>query len=90
MYSAKIESQGFEDEHTHVEADTLIPNQVMATVAADPWQNVFVWSPHTDVFVLLLHLAPSGSFDSATGLNFLTGRGEKFRRIDALLNWCSY
>jgi len=65
VYDAKIEGQNFEEEHSHEEADTLIPHQVLASVTDKPWREVFVWSPDTDVFILLLHLASSQQSNSS-------------------------
>ena len=53
-------------------------------MSEDPWREVFVWSPDTDVLNLLLHLASSGRLDSLTHLKMLTGKGSKFREIDIM------
>ena len=54
VYDTKIKGRGFEEDHSHEEADTLIPHQVMASVAGNPSKEVCVWSPDTDVLVFLL------------------------------------
>ena len=54
VYGNKIKSHGFEQEHTHEEADTLIPHQVMTSFDESKWQEICVWSSGTDVFILLL------------------------------------
>ena len=85
IYSNKIKSRGFEEEHKHEEADTLIPHQVLASIDESIWQEISVWSPDTNVFTLL-HLVSSGGLGShpQTGLKFLTGKGVKFREIDVV------
>ena len=75
VYDTKIKGHDFEEDHTHEEADTLISHQVLASVSEDPWLEVFVWSPDTDVLNLLLHLASSGRLGSLTHLKLLTGKG---------------
>ena len=40
----------------HEEADTLIPHQVLASIAENDWREVCVWSPDTDVLTILLDL----------------------------------
>jgi hypothetical protein len=84
VYDNKIKGDDFEEAHSHEEADTLILHQVLASVSENAWREVYVWSPDTDVFILLLHLATSGRLGTQTRLKFLTGRGAKFREIDVL------
>jgi len=43
VYDTKIKGN-FEEEHSHEEADTFIPHQVLASVTDEPWQEVFVMS----------------------------------------------
>jgi len=57
------------------------PHQVLASVTDEPWREVFVWSPDTDVVIILLHLASSGRLNSQTRLKLLTGTGAKFRVV---------
>jgi len=84
IYDTKIKGCDFEENHTHEEADTLIPNQVLASLSENAYRDVFVWSPDTDVLVLLLHLVSSCHLGSQTHLKFLTGTGSKFREIDVI------
>ena len=39
-----------------------------------------VWSPDTDVLILLMDLAASNEIGDSTPLKFLTGKGEKYRQ----------
>jgi hypothetical protein len=84
VYGECIKGRNFEERHSHEEADTMIPHQVLASVSEGAYRDVFVWSPDTDVLILLLHLASSGRLGEQTGLKFLTGRGVKFRQIDVI------
>ena len=52
--------------HTHEEADTLIPHQVLASVANGTMREIYVWSPDTDVLLLLLDLVSCGHLASPT------------------------
>ena len=36
IYETKIKGQNFEEEHSHKEADTLIPQQVLASLRDEP------------------------------------------------------
>ena len=47
VYEDKIKEKEFEDDHSHEEADTLIPHEVLTSIAASDWREVFVWSPDT-------------------------------------------
>lgn len=84
VYDVKIKSNDFKENHSHEEADTLIPHQVLASVAESDWRDVCVWSPDTDVFTIFLDLASCGHLGSRTRLTFLTGNGAKYRKIDVL------
>ena len=84
VYSNKIKTHDFEHEHTHEEADTLIPNQVLVCLAERNWSEIKVWSPHTDVLTLLVDLVENGHLRENVGLKFLTGRGPKQREIDVV------
>ena len=84
VYDTKIKGDNYEEYHTHEEADTLIPLQVLASMAESAPQEVCVWSPDTDVLILLLHLAACGHLGADTGLKFLTGKGTKYRQIDVV------
>ena len=86
VYGTKIKSREFEEEHSHEEADTLIPHQVLASIDESKWQEICVWSPDTDVLTLLLDLVSRGRLGShsLTSLKFLTGKGNKYRQIDVV------
>ena len=84
VYDVTIKSNNFEEKHSHEEADTLIPHQVLASVAESDWREVCVWSPDTDVLTMLLDLASCGRLGSRTRLKFLTGNTTKYREIDVL------
>jgi len=73
-----------EENHSHEEADTLIPHQVLASVSENAVREVFVWSPDTDVLVLLLHLVSSCHLGTQTHIKFLTGTGTKSREINVV------
>ena len=84
VYDTKIKGHDFEQQHTHEEADTLIPNQVLASVADSPWRDIYVWSPDTDVLMLLLDVVSCGRLGPQTSLKFQTGKGAKYREIDVV------
>ena len=60
VYDNKIRCLDCEEEHTHQEADTLIPNQVLRSLDEHLPQEICVSSPDTDALVLLLDLFSSG------------------------------
>jgi len=84
VYDNKIKGHDFEDEHTHEEADTLIPNQVLASTSDDAAKEVWVWSPDTDVLVLLIDLVSRGRLGAHARLKILTGKSAKYREIDVV------
>ena len=84
VYDTKMKGRGFEEDHSHEEADTLIPHQFMASVAGNPSKEVCVWSPDTDVLVLLIDLVSCGWLGEQISLKFLTGKGTKYREIDVV------
>ena len=45
VYDTKIKGHDFEDDHSQGEADTLIPHQVLASIAESAWREICVWSP---------------------------------------------
>ena len=65
-YDNKIRSLDCEEEHTHEEADTLIPNQVLRSIDGHLSQEICVSSPDTDhdVLVLLLDLVSRGLMET--------------------------
>ena len=83
VYGTTIKGWNFEEQHDHEEADTLIPNQVLASIEVDDWREVCVWSPDTDVLTLLIDLA-SHHIGPQTRLKFLTGKAAKHREIDVV------
>ena len=58
--------------HNHEEADTMIPLQVIDAIDDSTLRDIYVWSPETDVLILLMDLVAHGR------LNFLT---EKKRQV---------
>lgn len=81
IYDNKIVGPDTLEEHTHEEADTLIPHQVLASVTDDKCRDITVASPDTDVFILLLDLVSNDHLNDQTRLQFRTGKG-KWRVID--------
>ena len=56
LFDTFIKGHGSEQVHiVHEEADTLIPHQVLASVANGIMQEIYVWSPDTDALFLLLN-----------------------------------
>ena len=84
VYENKIKGHNFEEEHSHEEADTLIPHQVLASLAENDCREICVSSPDTDVFILLLDLVSRDRLGPQTRLKFLTGKGRKYREIDVV------
>ena len=75
VHGNTIQGHDFEDTHMHEEADTMIPNQVLASVADNPSRDVYVWSPDTDVAILCTHFVKQ----LGTQLWFKTGVIDKTR-----------
>ena len=69
---------------THEEADTLILNQVLASTSDDAAKEVWVWSPDTDVLVLLIDLVSCGRLGAHARLKILTGKSPKYRELDVV------
>ena len=84
IYDNKIKEKDFEEEHAHEEADTLIVHQVQASVYLGTFQHIDVWSPDTDVLILLLDLAAHELLQRPIQLEFITGKGTKSRVIDVV------
>ena len=55
-YDTKFKGRDFEEVHTHEKADTLMPNQVLASKGEHSCREICVSSPDTDVFILLIDL----------------------------------
>ncbi len=70
------------ESHSHEEADTLIPLHVMLSLQECTWREVHVWSPDTDVLVLLMDLVSCEHLGALTQLKLRTGKGAKHREID--------
>jgi len=70
------------ESHSHEEADTLIPLHVLLSLQQYTFREIHVWSPDTDVLVLLMDLASRDHLGAFTQLKFLTGTGAKHRQID--------
>ena len=64
-------------EHSHEEADTLIPMHVLDASRSDV---IDVYSPDTDVFILLMDLISTNNIQGE--LYFITGKGTSKRTID--------
>ena len=77
MFDTKIKGQDFEGHHSHEEANTLIPHQVIASIGESTQREICVWSPDTDVLILL-DLVSHGHLEAQTHLKFLTGKGTKY------------
>ncbi|CAB4019967.1 Hypothetical predicted protein [Paramuricea clavata] len=68
-------------EHSHEEADTLIPMHVLDASKTDgDTRDIDVYSPDTDVFVYLMDLFSSNNI--AGHVRFITGKGKAKRTID--------
>jgi len=68
--------------HTHEEADTMIPLQVLDAVKESKVKAINVWSPSTDVLILVIDVAARGHLGEFTTLRLLTGREAKYWAID--------
>jgi len=60
VYDTIIKGVDFEESHTHKEADTLIPHQVLVSEANAANRKLCLWSLDTDVLLLLLDLVSYG------------------------------
>ena len=83
-YDIAIKRRDFGEFHTHGEADTLIPNQILASAAEHPCCEICVSSIETNAFILLIHLVSRGLLVPQTHQKFLTGKGRKHREIDII------
>ena len=83
-YDTKIKGRTFEEVHNHEEVDTLILNQVLASAVEHPCCEICVSSPDTDVFILINDLVSRGLLAPQTHMNYLTGKGRKYREIDII------
>lgn len=69
-------------EHTHEEADTIIPLHVLDVIRMDDkhTKTIDIFSPDTDIFILLMDLISNCSNNN--NVNFVTGKGCKRRKIN--------
>ena len=79
----KIKGRYFEEVLTHEEADR-IPNLVLASAAEHPCREIYVSSPATSIFILLIDLVSRSLLAHKTHLKSLTVKGSKFREIDII------
>ena len=68
-----------EEKHSHEEADTLIPQQVIASAAESPDKEIHVLCQDTDVFTYLLDLVATEKINKQTSLKLHAGKG--FSRV---------
>ena len=68
--------------HSHEEADTMIPMHVINAVKDSPFKDIDVWSPDTDVLILLMDLVAHDRISGLTKLKLVTGIGNKVRSIN--------
>ena len=64
--------------HNHEEADTMIPLHAIVAIGDSTLRDIDVWSPDTDVLIVLMDLVAHGRLGAFTKLNFLTGKGDKY------------
>ena len=69
-YSDKILIKDISITHNHEEADTLIPNQLLSACAARPSCAVDIWSPDTDVLLLLMDLVSNDLISESSTVRF--------------------
>jgi len=84
VYDDKIKCLDCEEEHTHKEADMLIPNQALHSLDEHLLQQIWVSLLNTDVLVQLLDLVFRGHHGNLNNLKFLTGKGTNYREIDVI------
>ena len=68
--------------YNHEEADIMIPLHVSDAIGDSTLRYIDVWSPDIDVLILLVYLVAHGRLVAFTKLNFLTGKGDKYRSIN--------
>ena len=88
-YQNTIESSDSFEEHSHDEADTLIPNQVIDCAKSHPTAHMEVESPDTDVMLLLMHVVASGHLNVSNTLILVTGKGKKTKKVDIVERVCA-
>ena len=87
-YDSKIEihkphtlDQGFTS-HGHEEADTQIPMHILNSLSDSTYKHIDVYSPDTDVLVLLMDLVSHGHVGPLTNLLLHAGKGRDQKVID--------
>ena len=75
-------------EHSHDEADQLIPNQVKECARIYPFADINVESPDTDVFMILMHLTAKGHLSVNNSLTLVSGQGKKNTHINIVERVC--
>ena len=70
--------------HGHEEADTQIPLHVLNCIKNSAYRHIVVESLDTDVLILLMDLVACGHLGTLTSLEFHTGKGKKFHKIDVV------
>ena len=82
IYDTFIKGHDFEEVHTHMKR--LIPRFLIKSLPLLPMVlcERCVWSPDTDVLLLLLDLVSCEYISAPTTLKFLTGKGTTRREID--------
>ena len=68
--------------HQHEEADTLIPLHVKDIIESHNGAHIDVWSPDTDVLLLLMHLVSVDNIRLPNKVNMITGKGQHRRSIN--------
>ena len=68
--------------HNHEKVDTMIPLHVIDAIGDSTLRDIDVWSSDTDVLILVMDLVARGRLGAFTKLNFLTGKGDKYRSIN--------
>ena len=60
----------------------MIPLHAIVAIGDSTLRDIDVWSPDTDVLIVLMDLVAHGRLGAFTKLNFLTGKGDKYRSIN--------
>ena len=60
----------------------MIPLHVIDAIGDSTLRDIDVWSPNTDVLILLMDLVARGRLGAFTKLKFLAGKGDKYRSIN--------
>ena len=76
-YENSIVSNVSRERHSHDEADTLIPNQIIDCATNHPSAHIDVESPDTDVMLLLMHVVASSHLNVNSILTLRAQKGQK-------------